>query len=135
MTVSDPLHNAVQGDFVRFSGATAVGGLTISGEYSITTVNDGNSYVITASGNAGSGATGGGAAVVAVYDISVGFDSATQATGYGTCTYGTGTYGTRRGACSNLFNTLRTWSLDNFGEVATMLDRMLAVLGELDNAD
>ena len=116
VTVSDPLHNATQGDFVRFSGATAVGGLTIVGEYSITTVVDGNSYIITASGNAGSSATGGGAAVVALYDINIGFDSATQATGYGTCTYGTGTYGTRRGACSALFNSLRTWSLDNFGE-------------------
>jgi hypothetical protein len=58
VTVADAGHGAQQGDFVTFSGATAVGGLTISGEYSITTVNDGDSYVITASGNASSGATG-----------------------------------------------------------------------------
>lgn len=115
VTVADASHGAAQGDFVRFSGASAVGGLTINGEYSITTINDGNSYVITASGNASSGATGGGS-VVASYDISIGFDSATQANGWGTCGYGQGTFGTRRGACSGLTLPLRTWSLDNWGE-------------------
>jgi hypothetical protein len=115
VTVAHAGHGAAKGDFVRFTGATAVGGLTISGEYSITTINDGNSYVITASGNASSGATGGGS-VVATYDISIGYDSATQANGWGTCGYGQGTYGTRRGACSALTLPLRTWSLDNWGE-------------------
>jgi hypothetical protein len=116
VTVSDPAHGAAQGDFVRFSGATAVATLTINGEYQITSVVDGNSYVITASGNANAGATGGGAAVVANYDINIGYDSATQARGYGVCGYGQGTFGTRRGTCSSVYLPLRTWSLDNFGE-------------------
>lgn len=115
VTVADVGHGAQQGDFVSFTGATAVGGLTISGEYQITTVNDGDSYVITASAPAGSGATGGGT-VAAQYDISIGLDTSAQAVGYGTCLYGKSTYGTRRGACSGLTMPLRTWSLDNFGE-------------------
>lgn len=116
VTVTDALHDANVGDFVRFSGATVVATLTISGEYVIASVIDGNSYTITASGNANATTTGGGSAVIAQYDINIGFDSATQANGYGTCGYGQGTYGTRRGACSSLTLALRTWSLDNFGE-------------------
>lgn len=115
VSVEDADHGAEQGDFVRFSGATAVGGLTIDGEYQITAVQDGSHYTITASSPASSSATGGGSVMVE-YDINVGLESASQAHGWGTCTYGTGTYGTRRGNCSGLTLPLRIWSLDNFGE-------------------
>jgi hypothetical protein len=113
VTVLDVLHGAETGDFVRFSGATAVGGQTIDGEYEITVLN-GNQYTITIP-VAATAATGGGA-VVTEYDINVGLDSAEQAHGWGTCTYGTGTYGTRRGDCSAIILGPRIWSLDNFGE-------------------
>lgn len=114
VTVTDPLHGAETGDFVRFTGATAVGGLTIDGEYVVTVLN-GNTYTIEAAGPASSAATGGGT-VFADYDINIGGDSAAQAHGYGTCLYGRGTWGTRRGDCSAIITPLRVWSLDNFGE-------------------
>jgi hypothetical protein len=114
VTVDDVLHGAETGDFVRFSGASAVGGITIDGEYAVTVLN-GNQYTITHSIAASGAATGGGA-VVTEYDINTGLDSAEQAHGWGTCTYGTGTYGTRRGNCSAIILGPRIWSLDNFGE-------------------
>lgn len=114
VTVTDPLHGAETGDFVTFEGASAVGGITISGEYAITVVN-GNQYTITHGSAASSAATGGGS-VITAYDINVGLDSAEQAHGWGTCTYNTGTFGTRRGDCSAIILPPRIWSLDNFGE-------------------
>jgi len=123
-TTTDPLatvlvdhvaHGAQVGDFVRFSGASAVGGITIDGEYEITSVLNGNQYRITHSAPASPSATGGGAVSVE-YDINTGFADAAQAHGYGTCTYGTGTYGTARGDCSEIILPPRIWSLDNFGE-------------------
>lgn len=115
VTVTDVAHGAQDGDFVRFSGATAVGGITLSGEYEIADVLNGNTYTITHSSPATSTTTGGGS-VAAEYDINTGPASNTQARGFGTCTFGTGTWGTARGACSSLVNKLRLWSLDNFGE-------------------
>ena len=66
VTVADPYHNALVGDSVAFSGATAVGGLTIAGSYSVATVVDATAYTITAGSNASSTATGGGV-VTATY--------------------------------------------------------------------
>jgi len=70
VTVSAPGHGAIQGDYVTFSGATAVGGLTLNGEYTITYISS-SAYSITASSNATSSATGGGT-VTATYQINVG---------------------------------------------------------------
>jgi hypothetical protein len=70
VTVTDMDHGAIAGDFVTFSGATAVGGLTLNGEFEIVTATT-NSYTITASTPASSSATGGGT-VTAVYQINVG---------------------------------------------------------------
>lgn len=115
VVVADADHGAQLGDFVHFSGASAVGGLTIDGEYEITGITDNSSYSVTAGSAASSSATGGGS-VVAQYEISIGLGSASQAVGWGTCTWGTGTWGTRRGSCSDVTLPLRIWSLDNFGE-------------------
>jgi len=45
VTVTDSNHGALTGDYVTFSGATAVGGLTISGEYVVTVI-DASTYTI-----------------------------------------------------------------------------------------
>lgn len=114
VTVTDANHGAAQGDYVQFSGATAVGGLTINGEYQIGAVTL-NTYVITAASAATSGATGGGTHVLANYDISAMSASNTQALGWGAGTWSQGTWGTPRGS-SNIFNQIGFWSLDNWGE-------------------
>ena len=114
--VTDAGHSSNVGDAVRFTGATAVGGITISGEYLITAVTDGDFYTITHTSSATSGATGGGTVNVE-YDLSIGTVDQTVALGYGVCGYGESTYGTARSPlCSGVVRRLRTWSLDNFGE-------------------
>jgi hypothetical protein len=114
--VQDDGHSSEPGDAVRFSGASAVGGITIDGEYTITEVIDGNFYEITHSINATSAATGGGT-VNTDYDINIGSADRELATGWGVCAWGESTWGTARStSCSGVFRELRTWSLDNFGE-------------------
>ena len=88
VTVTAPGHGAAVNSYVAISGATAVGGLTISGEYEIVNLIDGNSYNIVASSAASSPATGGGAAVYASYQINAGSSSSTTTSGYGGGVYG-----------------------------------------------
>ena len=82
VTVTDASHGATVGDFVTFSGASAVGGLDMNAEFEITTVASSSVYTVTHSSNASSGATGGGSsAVTAAYQISPGPE--VNAYGYG----------------------------------------------------
>ncbi len=113
--VVDAGHDAFQGDYVRFSGATAVGGLTLDGQYQITTILGVDSYQITAATPASSGATGGGN-VTMQYDINNGGEDTGLYYGWGTCTWNESTWGTPRGICSTMKQNLRIWSLDNWGE-------------------
>ena len=85
--VTIPDHGATNGDFVTFSGASAVGGLTISGEYQITSVETSAIFYIVAASNATSTATGGGT-VTAVFQINTGTDSTLYANGWGAGTWG-----------------------------------------------
>ena len=108
--VTDAAGGYSDGDFVTFSGATAVGGLTLNGEYQITTIGS-NQYTITASSNATSTATGGGT-VTAAYQVSIGPAVVVPLTGWGAGAWGTGTWGV--GSAST--DSLRIWSQSNFGE-------------------
>ena len=108
--VTDPAGGFIDGDFVTFSGATAVGGLTIAGEYQITFV-DATHYTITASSNATSTATGGGT-VTAVYQINTGPAVVLPLTGWGAGPWGSGAWGI--GSAST--DAMRTWTQANFGE-------------------
>lgn len=112
VTILDALGGQIAGDYVTFSGATAVGGITISGEYQISVSVVANSYDITAASAASSSATGGGAAVSAAYQINVGPATQSAATGWGAGGWGTGTWGV--GTAS--VDALRIWSQQNFGE-------------------
>lgn len=112
VTVTDTAHGAGDGDFVSYSGATAGGGITISGEYQLTFI-DANGYTITHSAPATSTTTGGGASVVAAYEISVGTASGVVGLGWGSGTWGTGTWSTPRTA--GLEIDLRVWSLSEYG--------------------
>jgi hypothetical protein len=110
VTVTDAAGGYLDGDFVTFSGATAVGGLTLDGEFQITYVT-GITYTITAASNATSTATGGGS-VSAAYQINVGAAYAIPMTGWGAGTWGGGVWGT--GLVSA--ESIRLWSQQNFGE-------------------
>jgi hypothetical protein len=108
--VTDAAGGYIDGDFVTFSGATAVGGLTLNGEYQIS-YDVGTTYTITASSNASSSATGGGT-VTAAYQINVGPAFQSPLTGWGAGGWGLGTWGV--GVSSS--DALRLWSQSSFGE-------------------
>ncbi len=110
--VSDVAHGAKQGDIVNFSGATAVGGITLNGAYNIENPTTDQYQVIHATA-ATSGATGGGT-VEADYEIYAGLISGAFGNGYGTGLYGEEAYGTPR--TMNLLSVdPRYWALDNYG--------------------
>lgn len=110
VVVTDAAGGYTDGDFVTFSGATAVGGLTLNGEYQITTSTSGE-YSITAASNASSTAVGGGT-VTAAYQVNVGPAVVVPLTGWGAGAWGTGAWGV--GSAST--DSLRLWSQSNFGE-------------------
>ena len=113
VTVTDAAGGYINGDFVTFSGATAVGGLTLNGEYQIATIGTSvTTYEITAATAATSTAVGGGAAVVAAYQINVGTAFAIPLVGWGAGAWGSGTWGI--GLAST--NQMRIWSQATFGE-------------------
>jgi len=109
--VTDAAHGCVTGDFVTFSGATAVGGLTINGEFQVTVLTI-NTYNITATSQATSTAGPGGGTVTAAYQINVGPEVQVPLVGWGSGGWGLGTWG--NGAGSSI--ALRLWSQQNFGE-------------------
>jgi len=113
VTVTDSTGGWVNGDFVTFSGATAVAGLTIVGEYQLSNVGVSTTqYTIQASGLASSTTTGGGSAVVATYQINVGPAYSIPLVGWGAGAWGSKQWGTNQ--VSN--NPIRLWSQNNFGE-------------------
>ena len=122
ITVTDTAHGAVTGDFVTFSGAVSLGGnitaTVLNAEYQITVLTANTyTFVATATANATdvSGSPGGGASVVAAYQISVGPEVQQVLEGWGAGGWGLGTWG--NGApVATVFGALRIWSQQNFGE-------------------
>lgn len=116
VTVDDNAHGLVVGQSVYFSGAAAVGGITINGEYQVTSVINPNKYTITHSSPATATAgPGGGAAVAYSYELAAGNVDTYSGGGWGLGTYGTGTWGTVRGSNTYL-QFPRFWSLDKYGQ-------------------
>jgi hypothetical protein len=122
VTVTDTAHGCITGDFVTFSGAVNIGGVgtnvtaaVLNQEYQVTVI-DVNTYTITLSitpnATAIAGSPGGGAAVVATYQINVGDEIQTVLSGWGAGGWGAGGWGV--GATST--SSIRIWNHDNFGE-------------------
>jgi hypothetical protein len=113
VVVTDATGGFANGAFVTFSGATAVGGLTLDGEYQLTTIGvSASTYSITASAAASSTATGGGAAVLAAYQINPGPEYALPLVGWGAGSWGSGTWGLG----STSVDAMRIWNQSNFGQ-------------------
>lgn len=106
-------HGLIEGQKVSFSGATAVGGLTINGSYSVNASPATNSFEITASTAATSTAGPGGGSVETTVFIAPGLDTSIGGIGYGTGGYGSGGYSGSTTASSLV---ARTWALDNWGQ-------------------
>jgi hypothetical protein len=116
--VTDPGHSATLGDFVTFSGATAVDGLTtanLNKEQEVTSIINANTYEVNTGGTCSSGSTtGGGSSVQAVYQINVGLNTTILGPGWGAGTWGRFTWGSGAGSLAG--QTLRLWFADDFGE-------------------
>jgi hypothetical protein len=110
VTVTDVAHGCETDDWVTYSGASAVGGLTLNGEYQVTVI-DVDSYTITAASNASSNATGGGT-VTAAYQVNTGPAIQTPLSGWGAGPWGAGAWGIG----STSLESLRVWNQQNFGE-------------------
>jgi hypothetical protein len=113
--VTDASHGLFETDFAYFDGADAVGGITIDGEYRVTSVIDSGHYTITHSAPATASTTGGGS-VDFEYEIHVGEPTSLIGPGYGAGPYGAGTYGTPRTITEVFLALARTWSMDSWGE-------------------
>jgi len=113
VTVTDANGGYQDGDYVTFSNASAVGGLTIDGEFvvSLSVTTAANSYNITASSNATSSATGGGT-VSAAYQINVGNPFAVPIEGWGASSWGSGAWNVGESSTT----AIRFFSQSNFGE-------------------
>ena len=110
VTVVDSNGGFVSGDFVTFSGGSAVGGVTIVGEFQIT-LRTATSYTIAIATNATSAQTGGGT-VTAAYQINTGESFVVPTTGWGAAAWSGGAWGTG----ANTVQLIRLWSQNNFGE-------------------
>ena len=119
VTINATAHGAAVNTYIDISGATAVGGITLSGSYEIVEVIDNDSYNIVSATAATSTATGGGAAVVVEYDINAGPAVASQGVGWGGPPWGQGGWG------SNTAVGLpqRIWSMTNFGDDLIFAER------------
>lgn len=113
VTVADTSHGALAGDYVTLDGATAVGGITVDGEYEIVDKIDDDSYIIEHSIAATSTATGGGGSVTYAYQISSGSVGTTAGLGWGAGRWGEETWSTPRS--TGLTIDLRHWSLKPYG--------------------
>lgn len=116
VSVADTSHGLVVGQYVSFSGASAVGGITISGEYQVAGVTDANTYTIVHSSAATSSAgPGGGGSVSFSYELAPGDPNVSTGGGWGIGRWGEGTWGTERTSTTYL-QLPRRWSLDQYGQ-------------------
>jgi len=113
VTVTDIGFNPQAGDYVIFSGAAAVNGITISGEYVVQTVIDSTHYTITAATAATGTGSGGGAVVFASYILHIGSATNVSFGGWGSNVWSSSNWG---GVGYASTATLAIWSQWNFGE-------------------
>jgi hypothetical protein len=114
VAVNHSNHGAIQNDFVTYAGATAVAGLTLNGQFQITSFIDNNNYQIIASSSANATTTGGGNAVTFSYQINTGSASGVIGLGWGAGTWGQSTWGTPRTSGGVALDP-RIWFLSNYG--------------------
>lgn len=88
VTVTDGTYTPNVSDYVVFSGATAVGGILVNGEYIVTSVPTTTTYTIVSTTTATSTATGGGSSVVANYEYPNGSNAYSTGTGWGAGPWG-----------------------------------------------
>ena len=107
-------HGALVNDFVTISGATAVAGVTVSGEYQITNIPSATTFKISVTGTAASSTSGGGASVTAAFQVNTGPAFQVPYSGWGAGAWGQ--YGTTWGNGGTSNANIQLWNAYNFGE-------------------
>jgi len=111
-------HGFSVGDTFPILASTSVGGITLSGEYTVLTVPTANTFTFYAQASATSTATASMNAGQSQYIYYYGYGPLASGTGYGVGGYGVGGYGSGStpvaGVGTNI--TASSWSLDNWGE-------------------
>jgi hypothetical protein len=116
VTITDANSLVVEDDTVIFDGATAVGGITLSGSYLVVSATTAG-YTINAGSNASSTTTGGGSVVTVENEIGIGLIDSAAGQGWGIGPWGGGTWGTPRTVAGvPLILLLRSWALQAYGQ-------------------
>lgn len=118
VTVTDVAHGCYPNDFVTFSGATAVSGITpaqLNKEQQVLTTPTSDTYTIDTGGSASAGSVTGGGTVTAEYQINTGLDTSVYGTGWGAGGWGVSGWGSAS-TTTTPGAQLRIWSQDNYGE-------------------
>jgi len=113
-------HGGINGDWVTFSGATAVGGVPASelnAEHKITYV-DPDTFDITVTTAATSTTTGGGTSIQAVFQINIGYPITIVGYGWGAGVWSRGEWG--GGSLTPVSLIQRDWWFDNFDNDVVM---------------
>ena len=139
ITVTAASHGAAVGDFVTFSGATAMDGLTtadLDREQTIASILSANSYTVDTGGTASSGSTaGGGSAVIANYQIHVGAEAVLSQAGFGAGFFGgqTLTYSqtTLDGGINSSVTSIDLTSAASFETASTTTSAAVAIVDQI----
>jgi hypothetical protein len=119
ITVTDAGNDSVRDDFVTFSGASSVDGFSaddLNTEQQVANIIDASTYTIVIPNTFSTSAvSGGGAAVVAVYQINTGLPIYLIGTGWGAGGWGLGGWGDPS-STGGIGQQLLLWSNDNFGQ-------------------
>jgi hypothetical protein len=114
VTVTIVAHGAAEGDYVTFSGAVAVGGITapnLNTEFIVDFVTA-NTFTITTTTAATSSTSGGGTTITAAFQIPIGNNNASVGYGWGAGVWSRGAWGSGSGV--PVVNPQRDWFLQNF---------------------
>jgi len=123
MLVTDATYQPSVGDYILYSGASAVNGITISGQYIVINIPNGSSstyYISTTDINTttpvfSTASANGGSTVTAKYLYPTGTDVNVVGTGWSTGAWSRGTWSSA-GPGIGVTTTLRLWSNDNYGQ-------------------
>ena len=108
-------HGAVEGDYVTFSGAVAVGGVPagdLNKEFKISNVTPSTFTITVATAATSTVVAGGGIVITAAFQINIGAATVTAGYGWGTSTWGRGTWGSS--SSTPIYNDARLTFADNF---------------------
>jgi hypothetical protein len=118
VTLND--HAQIVGNIVVFDEPTVVGGVTVEGKYTVTSVPTANEFTITGSVAANAAATAPMNGGDVGYTYFIGLGPTPAGVGYGVGGYGLGGYGlgtSSVGVQTGVPITATDWTLDNWGEI------------------